>query len=175
MVRLWLEPLPDRSLPSLDIQNEMLEVLDKLPISGDHLRESGVGRIVYFYQKSPRVDPRVKRRAEQLVAKWSRLVIKRSANYRERMHERREYSREEMLSRRKKYRPEESRDESESGPRRMHVSIPQAVAPDYDIVPQSTVKTTRSKPNKDQASSLKRLNNTMRSLKGGNRRPKKDA
>lgn len=28
---------------------------------------------------------------------------------------------------------------------RYHVSIPQAVAPDYDIIPQSTIKVTRHK------------------------------
>lgn len=66
----------------------------QLPIASDHLRESGVGKIVYFYQKSPRVDPRIKRKAEQLIAKWSRLVIKRSANYSERQHELREYRHE---------------------------------------------------------------------------------
>ena len=128
-VRLWLEPLPDRSLPSLDIQNSMLDVLNSLTMTGGHLRESGVGKIVYFYQKSPRVDPGVRRKAEQLVAKWSRLVIKRSDNYRERMQEKREYSREEMyvlaynrstytnisdvtrMARRKRYRPEVDREE----------------------------------------------------------------
>lgn len=29
-VKLWLEPLPDGSLPSLDIQTEMLEILAKV-------------------------------------------------------------------------------------------------------------------------------------------------
>ncbi|CDS13022.1 hypothetical protein LRAMOSA05206 [Lichtheimia ramosa] len=171
MVRLWLEPLPDRSLPSLDIQNELLDALDKLPIVGDHLRESGVGKIVYFYQKSPRVDARVKRRAEQLVAKWSRLVIKRTANYRERLHERQKYSREEMLSRRKKFKPETTEESnSGSGAPRMHVNIPRAVAPDYDVIPESTVTAApRSKHSKD-ASSRKRLANTMRSLKGTGQR-----
>ncbi|KAI7885193.1 hypothetical protein K492DRAFT_172517 [Lichtheimia hyalospora FSU 10163] len=171
MVRLWLEPLPDRSLPSLDIQNELLDALDKLPIVGDHLRESGVGKIVYFYQKSPRVDARVKRRAEQLVAKWSRLVIKRTANYRERLHERQRYSREEMLSRRKKFKPEPTEESNSSlGAPRMHVNIPRAVAPDYDVIPESTVTAApRSKHSKD-ASSRKRLTNTMRSLKGTGQR-----
>ena len=92
VIRLWLEPLPDRSLPSLDIQSEMLGVLDKLPISGDHLRESGVGKIVYFYSKSPRIEPAMKRKADQLVAKWSRMVIKRSENYKERRPVVQEYS-----------------------------------------------------------------------------------
>lgn len=85
-IRLWLEPLPDRSLPSLDIQVAMLDILDRLPISGEHLRESGVGKIVYFYTKSPRIEQHIKRKADQLVAKWSRLVIKRSENYKERRH-----------------------------------------------------------------------------------------
>lgn len=95
-IRQWLEPLPDRSLPSLDIQSEMLDVLDRLPIAGDHLRESGVGKIVYFYTKSPRIEPSMKRKADQLVAKWSRLVIKRSENYKERRPEVQEFRHEDM-------------------------------------------------------------------------------
>lgn len=95
-IRKWLEPLNDRSLPSMDIQGEMLDVLDKLPIAGDHLRESGVGKIVYFYTKCPRVEPTMKRKADQLVAKWSRLVIKRSENYKERRHAVQEFRHEDM-------------------------------------------------------------------------------
>lgn len=95
-IRLWLEPLPDRSLPSLDIQSEMLDVLDKLPIIGDHLRESGVGKIVYFYTKSPRIEQAMKRKADQLVGKWSRLVIKRSENYKERRHAVQEFRQEDL-------------------------------------------------------------------------------
>jgi hypothetical protein len=29
-IKLWLEPLPDGSLPSLDIQNDMLDILAKV-------------------------------------------------------------------------------------------------------------------------------------------------
>ncbi|KAI8377608.1 uncharacterized protein BYT42DRAFT_350360 [Radiomyces spectabilis] len=165
-IRLWLEPLPDRSLPSLDIQTEMLDILDKLPIASDHLRESGVGKIVYFYTKSPRIETPVKRKADQLVAKWSRLVIKRSENYRERRHELREYRQEDAGYRRKKFRSQQAPDEEDE--KRMHVRIPQAVAADYDIVPQSTVRIDKVKAKND--STFRRLKNTMRSMKTGPKR-----
>ncbi|KAG0181879.1 Transcription factor iws1 [Apophysomyces sp. BC1034] len=165
-IRLWLEPLPDRSLPGLDIQTEMLDVMDNLPIASDHLRESGVGKIVYFYTKSPRVETRVRRKAEQLVARWSRLVIKRSENYRERRHEQREYRQEDMARQPKKFRPEPA--EEEADPRRMHVRIPQAVSADYDIVPQSVVRIDKTKAKPD--TSFKRLKDKMRSIKTGQKR-----
>ncbi|OAD73002.1 hypothetical protein PHYBLDRAFT_146316 [Phycomyces blakesleeanus NRRL 1555(-)] len=162
-IRLWLEPLPDRSLPSLDIQTEMLDILEKLPIGSDHLRESGVGKIVYFYTKSPRVEMRIRRKADQLVAKWSRLVIKRSENYRERRHELREYTQDD----RQKYRPDPVEEEGDE--KRLHVRIPQAVAADYDIAPQSTVRVDKVKSRPDN-SSFRRLKNTMRAIKTGPKR-----
>ncbi|KAI9248295.1 hypothetical protein BDA99DRAFT_525324 [Phascolomyces articulosus] len=163
-IRAWLEPLPDRSLPSLDIQNSMLDVLNTLSITSGHLRESGVGKIVYFYQRSPRVESRVRRKAEQLVAKWSRSVIKRSDNYRERMHETQEYDREQVMKRRKRYRHEENRTENADERQRVHVHIPQAVAPDYDIIPLSNVKKAGRIKSKEQGT-MKRLTNTIRSMK----------
>ncbi|KAI7870053.1 hypothetical protein BDF14DRAFT_1874092 [Spinellus fusiger] len=174
-IRLWLEPLPDRSLPSLDIQTEMLDILDKLPIGSDHLRESGVGKIVYFYTKSPRIEMRIRRKADQLVAKWSRLVIKRSENYRERRHELREYRQEDRQviqslkesHPRKRYRPEPIEEEGDE--KRLHVRIPQAVAADYDIAPQSTVHVDKTKSKPDN-SSFRRLKNTMRAMKTGPKR-----
>ncbi|KAG2205232.1 hypothetical protein INT47_009497 [Mucor saturninus] len=168
-IRQWLEPLPDRSLPSLDIQSEMLDILDKLPIAGDHLRESGVGKIVYFYTKSPRIEPRMKRKADQLVAKWSRLVIKRSENYKERRHAVQEYRQEDMIHQRKKYRRPEEEPEEERDDNRLHVRIPMAVAADYDVVPQSTIRADKSRGVRPD-NTFKRLNNTMRSIKTGPKR-----
>ncbi|KAF7732881.1 Transcription factor iws1 [Apophysomyces ossiformis] len=165
-IRLWLEPLPDRSLPALDIQTEMLDVMDNLPIASDHLRESGVGKIVYFYTKSPRVETRVRRKAEQLVARWSRLVIKRSENYRERRHEQREFRQEDIARRPKNFRTEAEEEDIDS--RRMHVRIPQAVAADYDIMPQSVVRVDKTKNKPD--TSFKRLREKMRSIKTGQKR-----
>ncbi|KAI8979279.1 hypothetical protein BDF20DRAFT_939492 [Mycotypha africana] len=170
-IRLWLEPLPDRSLPSLDIQVEMLDILDKLPISADHLRESGVGKIVYFYTKAKQVETPIRRKADNLVAKWSRLIIKRSENYRDRRPALQEYTQEPTSRQRKRFRRPsgEAGDESYCSETRHFVRVPQAVAADYDIAPQSTVRADKSRTPKAD-STFRRLNNTMRSIKTG---PKK--
>ncbi|KAK9462125.1 uncharacterized protein V1516DRAFT_690671 [Lipomyces oligophaga] len=76
-VRLWLEPLPDASLPAYSIQREMFKALEELPIKTIHLRESGIGRVVLFYQKSRRPQVSIKHIAERLIADWSRPIISR--------------------------------------------------------------------------------------------------
>ncbi|RKP08033.1 hypothetical protein THASP1DRAFT_16204, partial [Thamnocephalis sphaerospora] len=87
-IRAWLEPLPDKSLPSLDIQQAMFRALDEaslaLPISTDHLRESGIGRIALFYVKNKKVKPHIHRMADRLINKWSRPILGLSDDYRTR-------------------------------------------------------------------------------------------
>ncbi|KAK9477808.1 hypothetical protein V1514DRAFT_333044 [Lipomyces japonicus] len=76
-VRLWLEPLPDGSLPAYAIQSTLFAALETLPIKTAHLRESGVGKVVLFYHKSRRPQLGIKRTADKLVADWSRPIIGR--------------------------------------------------------------------------------------------------
>lgn len=85
-VRRWLEPLPDRSLPALNIQREFFTIIRKMEfIDGAVLKESGLGRIILFYTKCKRVTPDITRIASELVSTWSRPIIKRSASYRDRI------------------------------------------------------------------------------------------
>ncbi|KAH7918958.1 hypothetical protein BV22DRAFT_1051390 [Leucogyrophana mollusca] len=85
-VRRWLEPLPDRSLPALNIQRDFFPILRKMEfIDSAVLKESGLGRIVLFYTKCKRVTADVQRIANDLVSTWSRPIIKRSASYRDRV------------------------------------------------------------------------------------------
>lgn len=83
-VRRWLEPLPDRSLPALNIQTFFFEQLTKMFIDTNSLKESGLGRIILFYTKCKRVTTPITRLANELVSTWSRPIIKRSASYRDR-------------------------------------------------------------------------------------------
>ena len=71
-VRIWLEPLPDASLPAYEIQKESFSALDRLPIKTIHLRESGLGKVVIFYQKSKRPQLNIKRTVDKLVGDWTR-------------------------------------------------------------------------------------------------------
>ncbi|THH04013.1 hypothetical protein EW145_g5836 [Phellinidium pouzarii] len=84
-VRRWLEPLPDRSLPALNIQAFFFEQLGKMDIDTNSLKESGLGRVVLFYTKCKRATSTISRMANELVSAWSRPIIKRSASYRDRL------------------------------------------------------------------------------------------
>jgi transcription factor SPN1 len=54
-----------------------------MPIETHHLRSSGVGRIVMFYTKSPRILSDIKDLASKLIDKWMRPILRRSANYKD--------------------------------------------------------------------------------------------
>jgi len=83
-IRQWLEPLPDRSLPAFSIQRSLLTALTKLPITKEQLAESGIGKIVIFYRNSPRVEQSIRKIADNLWVEWSRPILRKSANFRDR-------------------------------------------------------------------------------------------
>jgi transcription factor SPN1 len=77
----WLEPLPDKSLPALNIQSAFFDVLGKMYIDTAALKVSHLGPVVLFYTKCKRVTSAIQRQAVSLVSTWSRPIIKRSASY----------------------------------------------------------------------------------------------
>ncbi|KAK4685435.1 transcription factor SPN1, partial [Tremellales sp. Uapishka_1] len=83
-VKRWLEPLPDRSLPGVGIQKAIFEVLPKMHLDTQTLKESRLGPIVLFYTKTKRVTPSITRQADALIQEWSRPIIKRPADFRSR-------------------------------------------------------------------------------------------
>ncbi|PIA17482.1 hypothetical protein COEREDRAFT_40924 [Coemansia reversa NRRL 1564] len=135
-IRLWLEPLDDGSLPSLDIQNAMLNALRNLPIRRDHLRESGIGKIILFMSKCPRISEANRRTCEQFLQQWSRMVLRLSADYRDRNIREAEVSMEERSY--AATRPAPLNGE------RATARIPQRVAADYTVMPVSSIQATAS-------------------------------
>ena len=91
-VRFFLEPLGDGSLPAYNIQRDLFAALGRLPVNKDSLISSGLGKVVLFYTKSKKLELGIKRQAERLLAEWTRPILKRSDNYRNRLLETRDYN-----------------------------------------------------------------------------------
>ena len=99
-IKAWLEPhLGDGSLPNLDIQRSMIRALMEMPIRTEHLRESGIGRVIMFYSKCDDIVPDLKRNVKDILGefirctlgltdspdKWMRPILNRSDNYKDRI------------------------------------------------------------------------------------------
>ncbi|GAV29737.1 hypothetical protein PMKS-003239 [Pichia membranifaciens] len=145
-VRIWLEPLPDASLPSFEIQKTLLNELVKLPIKTIHLRESGLGKVMIFYQKSKKVDPALKRIAEKLIGDWTRPVMGRSDNYRAREIPTANFDIEKFKAKTKLQTggtdsAQNSRKSlyQESADRRKRAAAPEARTSVYTIAPQTSI------------------------------------
>lgn len=95
----WLEPLPDKSLPALEIQKTIFDALHALPIQTDHLRESGVGKVVLFYKKSKKSENFIKAQANNLVCEWSRPIMRKSASHKTKRFKTADYDGPSMVPR----------------------------------------------------------------------------
>lgn len=148
-LRQWLEPLPDASLPSYEIQKTLFTALLKLPINTNHLRESGIGKILLFYQKSKRVEPKIKRVADKLISDWTRPIIGASDNYRDkRIHSvdfdarrlKEKESRPHRLTAEEKAKREAEKSIYEQqAARRNRAAAPAPTVTDYKFAPKSNV------------------------------------
>ena len=131
-LRRWLEPLPDRSLPAYSIQRAILTSLQKLPITKEHLAESGIGKIIIFYRNSPRVEQSIRRIADALWVEWSRPILRKSANFRDRQIATANYDVSMQLPVHKQT----------SGPDPRRTVIPQIIRSTFEIAPRAHVDTS---------------------------------
>ncbi|KAK9895649.1 hypothetical protein P389DRAFT_210537 [Cystobasidium minutum MCA 4210] len=133
-IRRWLEPI-GKNLPAVNIQRELLSALTKMEIETSQLKASELGKIVYAYARSRKIEAGVKRLADQLVMQWMRPIVRRSALARDRVIQRAEAERD--TTRRPAARPKgntKTTAERQEITRR-HASIPEAVSAGYTIAP----------------------------------------
>lgn len=137
-VRLWLEPLPDASMPAYQIQKELIHALETLPIKTDHLVASGIGKVLVFYQRSKRTEPLLKKIVDRLIGDWTRPILNKSDSYKDRTVQFHEYNRNKFtnkLSRGVKKREAKTLYE-ENAERRKRAAIPSTRTTAYKIAPQ---------------------------------------
>lgn len=166
-VKRWLEPLPDRSLPALNIQKQLFGVLEKMTIDTISLKMSGLGRVVVFYSLCERVETPIRRSAEHLIEVWTRPILKRSASYRDR-----------HVSQAEWYQNSPHNPSSQvtsatvsTDKTRRHVGIPQAVTTGFQVAPRSHVSGSgNDHEHRARIANHQRLNRFKSRLKDANAR-----
>lgn len=165
-VRRWLEPLPDRSLPTLNIQRDFFPILKKMEfIDSAVLKESGLGRIILFYTKCKRVHPDIQRIANDLVSTWSRPIIKRSASYRDRIVPTAEEEGNERANERLNAILARAKEGEKNRVRQNAVMIPQRELGNYTVAPRSNTGIMKNSQTVENDIARRKLNaERMRSL-----------
>ncbi|KAI6042598.1 transcription factor iws1 [Pisolithus marmoratus] len=159
-VRRWLEPLPDRSLPALNIQRDFFPALRRMEfIDSPVLRESGLGRIVLFYTKCKRVHPDIQRIANDLVSTWSRPIIKRSASYRDRVIPIAEDEAAERGNERLNAILARAKEQEKNRIRKNAVMIPQREYSSYTVAPRAASGILKNNPAVEHDVVRRKLNN----------------
>ncbi|XVF82378.1 hypothetical protein PTKIN_Ptkin16aG0042000 [Pterospermum kingtungense] len=85
VLKTWLEPLPDGSLPNAMVRASILNILNEvLPIDmeredrREQLKKSGLGKVVMFLSKSEEENPANRNLARHLTENWSRTIFNKS-------------------------------------------------------------------------------------------------
>ncbi|VVT50697.1 uncharacterized protein SAPINGB_P002850 [Magnusiomyces paraingens] len=177
-IRIWLEPLPDASLPAYQIQKELFDALEALPIKTIHLRESGLGRVVLFYQRSKRPQLNIKRAVDRLIGNWTRPIMGRSDNYRDKRIRSSNYNLQNDDAYRKRSTAasqgaasQNSGDlSSANAVRRNRAMIPNSKPVYYEVAPKSVITQSAGKNRGGNNESYRRMTQKLLSKKTSSRK-----
>ncbi|KAH0463389.1 hypothetical protein IEQ34_007971 [Dendrobium chrysotoxum] len=156
LLKNWLEPLPDGSLPNMNIRTAILKLLSEFPIDleqydrREQLKKSGLGKVIMFLSRSDEEATANRKLAKELVDKWSRPIFKKSTRF----EDLRSYEDGRIPYRRPAPKPvkipeQEPRDEdldefsqrkkSRQAASRQHASLPEAIPLVFAVRPQSKI------------------------------------
>ncbi|XP_011082311.1 protein IWS1 homolog 1 [Sesamum indicum] len=154
LLKNWLEPLPDGSLPNMNIRAAVLKILNDFPIDleqydrREQLKKSGLGKVIMFLSKSDEETTANRKLAKELVDKWSRPIFNKSTRFEdmknfedERVFRRPPVKKVMNTSRDDDLDLAEFSQGSKSGQSssRQHASRPEAMSMDFVVRPQSKV------------------------------------
>lgn len=125
-IRLWLEPLPDGSLPSYNIRQALFEVLPKLPTHSDQIKDSDIGKVVMFYCRNEGETGEIRKMATEIIHQWARPYLQQSRRVLPKSN------RESQASQG----PRQSTQAAEERDTRF-ARVPQAIRRTYTVVPDS--------------------------------------
>ncbi|KAL7150499.1 hypothetical protein ABFS83_05G116500 [Erythranthe nasuta] len=156
LLKNWLEPLPDGSLPNINVRAAVLSILNDFPIDleqhdrKEQLKKSGLGKVIMFFSKSDEETTANRKLAKELVDKWSRPIFNKSTRFEDmkNFEDERAYRRPPPKKAMNKATGRTSREDdldfsqsskagqSSSG---QHASRPEAMSMDFIVRPKSKV------------------------------------
>ncbi|KAL1809114.1 hypothetical protein DCAR_0728646 [Daucus carota subsp. sativus] len=160
LLKNWLEPLPDGSLPNINIRAAILKILTEFPIDleqfdrREQLKKSGLGKVIMFLSKSDEEITSNRKIAKDLVDKWSRPIFNKSTRFEDMRNfddERAPFRRSSGKKPINKASGMQSRDDdfdlaefsqeskSSQSSSRQHASRPEAMPLDFMVRPQSKI------------------------------------
>lgn len=159
LLKNWLEPLPDGSLPNINVREAILRILTDFPIDLDQydrreqLKKSGLGKVIMFLSRSDEETTSNRKLAKDLVDKWSRPIFNKSTRFEDMRNadEERIYRRPPVKKPAKRASGLGSKDDdldlsefsserkSNQSSDRQHASRPEATPMDFVVRPQSKI------------------------------------
>lgn len=159
LLKNWLEPLPDGSLPNINVREAILRILTDFPIDLDQydrreqLKKSGLGKVIMFLSRSEEETTANRKLAKDLVDKWSRPIFNKSTRFEDMRNadEERIYRRPPVKKPANRASGLSSKDDdldlrefsserkSSESASRLHASRPEATPMDFVVRPQSKI------------------------------------
>ncbi|KAL2916592.1 Transcription factor iws1 [Polyrhizophydium stewartii] len=119
-------------------------------------------RVIMFYTKCERVTPQIRRNAQELLSRWMRPILKRSASYKDHTLEQVRIDPWEIQMAKKKAPASGSRSRPEEESTRARIPMP--VAPSFSVVPVSVVPGAAAGADK-RVDKYRKLKTTMKMIK----------